>query len=94
MMTRRQITADRWAPDSALVGLARACSAGTDTVDRPAGAQAATFSGQGEARHLPVSEWRAVAGGHIRSEADAGQVSRQADALRQSADRAQDRQPC
>ena len=48
-------------------------------------------SREGEARHLPVHERRAVAGGQLRSEADAGQVSRPAAARRQPRHRAQDR---
>ena len=46
---------------------------------------------QGQARHLPVHERRAVAGRQLRSEADAGQVPRPAAARRRGGDRAQDR---
>ena len=49
------------------------------------------FPGQGQARHPPVHERRAVARRHVRPQAAARQVRRQAAADRQPAHRAQDR---
>ena len=50
------------------------------------------ISRQSQARHFPVPQRRPLAGRHLRSQADAHQVQRQAHAFRQPEDRAQDRQ--
>ncbi len=49
------------------------------------------FAGQGEARHPPVHERRALPRRYVRSQAGAGEVRRQGAAQRQPAHRAQDR---
>ena len=59
----------------------------------PAVAEAAALRAARQARHLSVPERRPVAGGHVRPQADAAEVPRQADADAESEDRAQDRQP-
>ena len=67
-MTRRELLQTMGA-GFGMVGLAEL--AGRRNAGGPAGAEGAALSRQGEARHLPVPERRAVAGGHVRPEADA-----------------------
>src|SRR5262249_18293884 len=55
------------------------------------GAEGAAFPSESQARHLSLSQWRAFAGGHVRSQAHAGQVSSPASARRKSSNRAKDR---
>ena len=60
-------------------------------VGRAHARERAAPSRAGQARHLPVHERRAVAGRHLRSEADAREVPRPAAAGRHRRHRAQDR---
>ena len=64
---------------------------GCTRLDESDGAPKPSLPGQGQAGRPPVHERRAVARRHLRSQADADEISRQAAARPESPHRAQDR---
>ena len=79
--TRREAML-RMASGFGMLGLSSMLSSGSE----PVCAQANALSCEGEADHLSRDEWRHVARGYVRSQANAHEVQRSSDAWRSSED--------
>ena len=76
---------------ASLIGESLAAAGIAEGPQQTGESRAARSSGARQARHLPLHERRRVAGGQLRSEADARQVPRAAAARRHRGHRTQDR---
>ena len=74
-----------------LAGMLSRRAAAAPRPGRAGSSEVPEFSGQGQAQHRPLHGGRAVAGGHVRSQARAAEVSGTAAALGRPAHRAHDR---